>query len=474
MSRVASSASWSELLSGRNALRSIALAGGVALHAVNLYIVATILPSVVGDIGGLSYYAWNITLFVVASIFSSSLSPKAMHALGPRHAFLAAIGFFGLGTAFCMLAPAMGWMLIGRTLQGIGGGLLLGLSYSSIRIVFPERLWAKAMALVSSMWGVAALSGPAIGGVFADAGHWRWAFGAVLTVAVLLAGLVQTQIASRSESAPDDGGVRMPLGQITLLVLSVLVIAVASLSTQLGWNVLGVVVALAIGMAVMRLDARGPVRLMPQGAYELKLLGSIYLCVAFLNIGITVEVFIPYFLQVLHGHTPLAAGYLSALMSGGWTIGAIMSSSRRPMSGDRFMRIGPVVCCLSLVILSIMLSSSALRTEALRWLAAIPLLGVGLGIGMCWPHLLTHVFKVAPAGQENMATAAIITVQLYAMALGSAIGGIIINAAGFTDPGGVSGTAQAATALLLAIALAPALAAYFVMDVVRGRRQLRA
>ena len=473
MPQTGNSASWSELLSGRNGLRSIALAGGVALHAINVYIVATILPSVVRDIGGLSYYAWNMTLFVVASILSSALSPKTLDKFGPRRAFLVAIVVFAAGTAMCALAPAMSWMLAGRTLQGFGGGLLLGLSYSSIRIVFEERLWPKAMALVSSMWGVATLSGPAIGGIFADAGHWRWAFGAVLPVALFLAVLVQTQIASKSSSSEGQGAVRIPMAQIGLLVVSVMVVSVSSLSESMGWNVLGVVVALAVGAGVAQLDARTSNRLMPKGAYHLSLLGSMYACVALLSIGITVEMFVPYFLQVLHGQTPLAAGYLSALMSAGWTIGAITSTSRSATTADVFVRAGPIVSALSLACLGFMLPWPALNDEVLRWVVSVPLLGVGLGIGMCWPHLLTHVFKVAPAGQENMASSAIITTQLYAMALGAAVGGVIINAAGFTDPGGVQGTAQAALALLLIIALAPGLAAFLVTRVVRGRKQLR-
>src|SRR3546814_12073585 len=84
--------SWSELLWGRNGLRSLALAGGVAVHAVNVYIVTTILPSIVADIGGLEYYAWNTTLFVVASILGSALSPKSMEQFGLRRAFLMVIG----------------------------------------------------------------------------------------------------------------------------------------------------------------------------------------------------------------------------------------------------------------------------------------------------------------------------------------------------------------------------------------------
>lgn len=466
-------ASWSELLRGRNALRSIALAGGVALHAINVYMVATILPSVVRDIGGLPYYAWNMTLFVAASILSSALSPKSLDKLGPRGAFLAAITVFALGTTLCALAPTMGWMLGGRTLQGFGGGLLLGLSYSSIRIVFEERLWPKAMALVSSMWGVATLAGPAIGGIFADAGHWRWAFGAVLPVALFLAILVQTQIASKSAQQGHEP-VRIPMAQIALLVVSVLVVSVGSLSSSFTWNTVGIIVALVIGAGVAYLDGRKPTRLMPQGAYQLNRLGSIYVCVAFVSIGITVEMFVPYFLQVLHGQTPLAAGYLSALMSAGWTIGAITSTSRTAATADIFVRAGPIVASLSLASLGLILPWPALNHEVLRWVVTVPLLGVGLGIGMCWPHLLTHVFKMAPKGQENMASSAIITAQLYAMAFGAAVGGVIINAAGFTDPGGVPGTARAAFALLIAFAFAPGLAALVVTRVVRGRRELRA
>src|SRR3546814_10733156 len=103
--------SWSELLKGRNGLRSLALAGGVAVHAVNVYIVTTILPSVVGDIGGLEYYAWNTTLFVVASILGSALSPQFLDRFGLRHAFLWAIAVLMLGTTVCAMSPSMSQLL---------------------------------------------------------------------------------------------------------------------------------------------------------------------------------------------------------------------------------------------------------------------------------------------------------------------------------------------------------------------------
>ena len=87
----ASGASWADLLHGANALRSIALAGGVALHAINVYIATTILPSIIKDIGGLEYYAWNTTLFVVTSIVGSALSARLIQAWGPKAAYLLAV-----------------------------------------------------------------------------------------------------------------------------------------------------------------------------------------------------------------------------------------------------------------------------------------------------------------------------------------------------------------------------------------------
>ena len=120
----ASGASWADLLHGANALRSIALAGGVALHAINVYIATTILPSIIKDIGGLEYYAWNTTLFVVTSIVGSALSARLIQAWGPKAAYLLAVAVFSAGSVVCALAPSMPWMLAGRSIQGLGGGVV--------------------------------------------------------------------------------------------------------------------------------------------------------------------------------------------------------------------------------------------------------------------------------------------------------------------------------------------------------------
>lgn len=139
---------WSDLFSGKNAAFAIALSGGVVLHAINIYIATTILPSVVLEINGLNLYAWNTTLFVTASILGSALSARLLSGYGARSAYLFASLTFMLGSALCAMAPNMPLMLVGRTVQGLGGGFLFALSYAMINLVFPQSLWPRAMALI--------------------------------------------------------------------------------------------------------------------------------------------------------------------------------------------------------------------------------------------------------------------------------------------------------------------------------------
>lgn len=463
-------ASWGELLQGRNGLRSLALAGGVALHAINIYVVTTILPTIIEEIGGLEYYTWNTTLFVVASIVGSAVSAKFIDALGPRLAYLAALALFSIGAACCALAPTMPALLAGRVIQGLGGGVLFALSYALIRVVFEAHLWPRAMALVSGMWGVATLCGPAVGGIFAQSHQWRLAFWVLLPIALLLAAIVISQVQSRASATAASGP--LPWLSIALLVLSVLAISTASLIESLGWSMVGIGVGLALVAVIAKMDGQRPTKLLPSGAWSLSApLGVVYAVMVLLVIGLTTEIFVPYFLQVIHQMTPLAAGYMTALMAGGWTLAALYSAGRgEGRAAYRFIRLGPPIVALALLSLAFMLPNIAWgSTLAGKVAYGVALTGVGFGIGLSWPHLLTQVFSVAAAGEETLASSSITTVQLYATALAAALAGVVTNLAGLTEPGGVDGAKSAALVLFVSFAVAPALAA-----VLAGRVERRA
>lgn len=463
-------ASWAELFSGRNAWRAVAVTGGVALHAINVHIVTTVLPSVVQDIGGVAWYAWNTTLFVAASILGAALSVRLLQQFGPRRTYLAALAVFVLGSIGCATAPGMAWMLAGRTVQGLGGGVLAALGYALIRLMFDASLWPRAVALVSGMWGVATLCGPAVGGVFAQLGHWRWAFWALLPVALVQALIAGAQLPPKGAGEAGGSRVALPIGQILLLIASALSVATASLfdtpSAQLGVVLFG----LALGLALARIDRRAAVRLLPTGAYApFSAFGGIYASVALLLIGTDTEIFVPYFLQTLHGHSPLAAGYLTAAMAGGWSAASLLSAGRTGPRADRMLRLGPLVSMAGLVGLALLVPVARFGPAVQALGMALALAATGFGVGMGWPHLLTRVLTLAPRGEENLASASITTVQLYGMAIGAAVAGLVANAAGLIAPGGLAGAQSAAGWLFGSFALAPALAALLAWRFVAGR-----
>ncbi|MBT2118721.1 MFS transporter [Dyella sp. LX-66] len=455
MATATASASWADLLSGRNGVRSVALAGGTALHAVNIYVVTTIMPSIVRDIGGLAYYAWNTTLFVVASIIGATLAAALAGRLGGKGAYLLGLAVFSVGALVCAAAPSMPWLLAGRSLQGLGGGVLVSLAYVLIRQVFEPALWSRAMGLVSAMWGIATLSGPAIGGVFAQLGEWRWAFWSLLPAVAVLGAIVLAWLPS---AQADGERAAVPGGRLALLALSVLAVSMASLAASRALQCLGIGISLALAALIVRADRNAQARLLPTGSYAPSRLRSLYLVMALLVIGSTVEIFVPYFLQTILGHEPLEAGYLTAVMAAGWSFGSMLSAGRDHAFGARCIRFGPLLMAVALALLAWQLQRPAEATQGIGFAALCLFLAcVGLGIGMAWPHLLTRLLEAAPAEEGALASSSISTVQLYAMSLGAAVAGWVANAAGLSEPGGVPGARAAALWLLGGFALLVAL-----------------
>lgn len=464
-----STTGWSALLLGKNGLRSAALAGGVALHAINVYLVTTILPSVVADIGGLDYYAWNTTLFVVASIIGSVLSTKCLTALGARAAYVWAGVIFAIGSGVCSLAPDMAVMILGRTIQGLGGGLLFALPYAMIRLVFAEPLWPRAMALISGMWGAATLIGPAVGGVFAEYDAWRAAFWALIPVTALFMVLAWALLPKKSADTSRPVGV--PWAQLVLLSAVVLAISVGSIKPEAIYSVLGLAVGFLLLYLVYRVEVRSTWRLMPKGGLAARgALLPLYVSMSLMVIGMTSEVFVPYFLQVLHLQTPLLAGYISALMAAGWTLGALYSSGLKSTTALRAIGIAPFFIVAGLVLAFVFVPRFDPSLFNVAGVCA-GMLAVGAGIGLAWPHLLTRVLESVAEDEKELAGASITTVQLIATAIGAALAGMIVNLGGFSSPGGVAGASSAAAWLFGVYAALSLLIFVSVRPVIRSKAE---
>lgn len=451
----ATQAGWKALFKGRNKLKAIALAIGVMLHATNIYLSTTIMPSVIKEIGGLKYYAWNTTIFVVASVIGSVISAHSLAQQGPRQSYRLAILLFSAGTVICMTAPSMYIMLFGRFVQGFGGGILFALSYAMIRIIFDSSLWSRAMALVSGMWGIAAFSGPFIGGIFAEYNHWRLAFGSLLLISAGL--LIITEIILPSKKTA-VAATPIPYLKLILLTLAALSVSAGSIMESITANLTGTGIAILLMLLLVIKEREVGTRLLPTGAYRISSsLGITYIIMILLTIATAIEIFVPYFAQTIHGYSPLKSGYLTVLIAFGWTFSSILFSGLKPKTANKIVFTGAILMFIGLTVLSYLSSSLFNSNKIELTITCISLVLIGIGIGMGWPHLLTRVFSLAPKGEEELTSASVTTVQLMATTFGTAIAGLVANAGGMTNPGGIEGAKTAASLLYGFFAFAPLL-----------------
>jgi MFS family permease len=127
------------------------------------------------------------TAFVASSIIAASGTSLVSVRFGNRRAFSGGALIYAAGAGLCACAPSMAFVIAGRFVQGLGGGLLSALAYVLVRNAFPEKLWSRVFGLLAGVWSVTVLIGPLIGGVFASYGHWRGAFVTVAATGCLLA-----------------------------------------------------------------------------------------------------------------------------------------------------------------------------------------------------------------------------------------------------------------------------------------------
>ncbi|MCO5150306.1 MULTISPECIES: MFS transporter [unclassified Shinella] len=442
----------SSLFSRAYLFSTLMLGGGIMLHAVETYITATLMPSIVRDIGGLSLFAWATTIYVAASVLGSTFVAVRPERVTLNHCYRAGALLFGIGSLVCAVAPTMETVLAGRAVQGLGAGFLVALGYAFIRHVYPEPLWSTASTLYAAAWGIATFLGPTIGGIFAAGSAWREAFALLVPLSVLM-----TVAAPRL--LPSGEGERVttktPFLQIALLVAAVVVLSFASsVAAPVLRGAFAAAAVLAV-LATVAIERRAEGRLLPAGTISLgSPLARVYLIMLLLLVTICSDIYIPYFLQVLHGVSPLVSGYLVALLALGWTIAAFATAGLKGRRANRVIVAGALIETLATVLLVVALARhNPASGLVLLTIATVFIFLMGFGIGMGWAHLVTLVLHLAPPGETDKASAAITTMQALGAAFGAALAGVIVNSTGLVHPGGVDGALTAARWLYALLAL---------------------
>jgi MFS family permease len=418
---------WQLLLRREWILPLVIMLSGVLLQSMNVLMLATVLPSIVSELGGVHMLSWPTTAFLASSIVAASSAGLIAAWLGPRLTYCLGVTVFGCGALFCSLAPTMDWIVFGRLIQGFGGGMEVAVAYVLVRHTFPEQLWARVIALMSTSWSMSVLIGPLVGGLFARYGHWRAAF---VTSTILAAALtigafyLLPRTAAARRVTP-----RVPFGRLALICAAIAAVSAAAVvAPPLGKA--GLIAAAVAALALMlRLNRAAATPLLPTDAFSWRtptgvgLWLALLLCISFSPL----QIYVPMFLQHFQGLDPLTAGFAVASASMGWTLASLAAAGAPAPWPQRLMFTGPVTMIVSLAALALLLSRSSIAIL----IPAIVLLG--LGMGQCWPFVAHSVMSNAKPGEETVAAASVPTVQQMGFALGAAAAGFAANVSGLGD-----------------------------------------
>ncbi|HVN02665.1 MAG TPA: MFS transporter [Caulobacteraceae bacterium] len=448
MSLTARTMGWADFLAEGRGVRLALISLGVWLNAADSLVTSTIMPTVGRDLGGYAYFSWATAAYMVGAILSGATAARLSARFGLRRAMVAAGLVTAAGCAVSAAAPDMITLVVGRAVQGVGAGWIVGACYAAIGAMFPERHLARIFGVMTGIWGVATVLGPMVGAAFAEGAQWRllfWAFAAQCFVFVAAA------IWLLPEDTP-PASQRTAWGQIGLVLAGVGLIGAADLTPSLGLAAGLCLASLGVFVAAVRMRA-GEGGLFPRAAGDLgTTIGAAYLSYfALTAAAMCFSVYAPALLQKLFGLSPLAAGYAAGLEALGWTIAALGVAGLADRWHGPIIRLGAISIVGSLAALTAVMRAGPL--PAILTAAFV----LGAGFGLTSGYIARRVIAAADDEVEReLASAGINSVRQVGNAAGACLSGIVANLLGMSA--GVSlAAAQGAAVWLFALSVPVAL-----------------
>ncbi|QGG94059.1 DHA2 family efflux MFS transporter permease subunit [Actinomarinicola tropica] len=399
---------------------------GMLVAALGQTVVATALPTIVGELGGQDQLAWVVSATLLTSTASTPLWGKMSDLYGRRPLFQAAIVVFLVGSVLCGLSQTMGQLIGFRAVQGLGIGGLMALSQAIIGDIVSPRERGRYQGYIGSVFGVSSVGGPLIGGFLVDGPGWRWCFyvGVPIGIAAyVVTNRVLTMPFARRDHQIDYLGAALIVGGVSLLLL-LLSLGGSEFewgSTEIAGMAVGSAVLLTLAVVQERRAAEPiiPPRLFRIPTFRITSLAGFIVGVAMFG----AIVYLPQYLQIVKGQSPTRSGLLTIpLMIG--LMGMSIGSGRVITRTGRY-KVFPVV---GLIVVAIGLSLfSLLGVDTPLPVAGAYMLVLGAGLGMVMQVLVLAVQNAVEHRDLGTATSAATFFRSMGGALGVAVFGALLS-----------------------------------------------
>lgn len=411
----------------------LAVMVATAVVAMDVTVIATAVTSIVGDIGGFAQFPWLFSAYVLAQSVTVPVYAKLADTIGRKRIILFGLSVFLLGSVLCALAWDMPSLIAFRAVQGIGAGAILPITITIVGDIYTIEERARTQGYLASVWAIAAVAGPSLGGLFAMIDFWRGIFLINIPLCALAIWLLARgyhETLERRAHRIDYAGAALLTVSLSLLLLGVLEGGNSwAWVSPASFGVFGAGLAVLVAFVLVERRAKEPVlALWVLTRRLLRATNLVSLAVGAALIGLTA--FVPTYLVVGVGASPLVAGLALATLTIGWPIAA-------SLSGRLYLRFGfrsTSILGAALVVLGTAALAAFGPAPSIVTVAIVSFV-IGLGFGFASVPALIAAQSSVGWDERGVVTGANMFARSVGQALGAAVLGAVANAV-IADLGG--------------------------------------
>lgn len=407
--------------SNRRVLLIVGLMLSLFMASMESTVVATAMPTIASELGGLDRYSWVFSIYLLASTTTVPIFGKLSDVYGRLPIYLSAMLLFLAGSLLCGMAQSMNQLIAFRAVQGIGAGGLLPLTFIIIGDTFTVEQRARVQGLFSSVWGVSSIVGPLLGGFLVDAVTWSWVFFINVIPGILAALLVWRVLRQQRRT-----GTRPVVDYLGAMVLTAglvaLLLGLFALGTPQGWLLLGLALLLLASLVVIERRAADPI--VPVALFRDRLFSVA--CLHGLLAGCALfgsTAFVPLFVQAGSGSSATEAGATLTPMLLAWVVTSIISS--RLLLRVRYRSLALTGMAL-LTLGSFLLWRLTATNGSAGLMLSTGLMGSGMGLSI--PAFLIAVQSSVPRTVLGTATSALQFMRSIGGTIGVSVMGVALSA----------------------------------------------